>query len=368
MTPRDEAKPDIHGELGERLTRALRTEASTVTPRGDGLGLIRERVAGSSGMPRWWRPVAGLAAAAAAVTVGAIILTDSPRETSTVAESPAATSSASSGQPSGDPTPGAGETVSGQDPTGQGGGRTPEAAPRSTVTVPVYYLHDDSTGLGLYREYHRAPQLADGRAATAVQQMLSTPALDPDYTSLWSPRTRVLSYRRDGDVATVNLSADALTGAPAGSAAAALSLQQLVFTVTAAEEDSALRVSLTVEGDTVGELWGTVEADQPLARAPQLDVLGQTWLLNPAQGATVASPVDLTVYGTAFEGHTVLRVFRIGSATPVVDTFVTTAMGEFAEATQAVELPAGDYVVRAYTEYGEEMKLVEHDSKEFTVE
>jgi len=363
MTPHDDT------ELGERLSQALRAEAHTITPRGDGLRLIRERVAGSGRQLRWWQPVAGLAAAAAVVTVATLTLGDSEQEASTVAESPSAVSTNSSGQPSPDATPGPDQTPSGQDPTGggQSGERTPDATTGAEISVPVYYLHDDTTGLGLYREFHRVPQLAEGRAATAVQQMLSAPAFDPDYTSLWSPGTRVLSYQRDGDVATVDLSADALAGEPAGSAAADLSLQQLVFTVTAAEEDSGLTVALTVEGESVTELWGSVEADQALTRAPLLDVLGQTWLLNPAQGATVSSPVDLTVYGTAFEGHTVLRVFRVGSSKPVSDTFVTTAMGEFREATQTVDLPAGRYVVRVYTEYGEEMNLLERDSKDFTV-
>ena len=357
--------PAPDDELGERLRRALNTEAGSTTPRGDGLALIRERVATRPGFLRWWQPVAGLAAAAAVVAIAVSV--GSPQDSMTVAE-PAAnerTSDPPDSSPSPDPSTGFGGPQSGSQ-TGPGMGT---GAP---VTVPVYYLHDDTTGVGLYREYHRVPALAGGRAPTAVQQMLSAPALDPDYTSLWAPGTRVLSYQREGAVAKLDLSADALAGAPAGSAAAAASLQQLVYTVTAAEEDSSLRVALTVEGETVGQLWGSVEATQPMARAASLEVLGQVWLLGPAQGATVRSPVELTVYGTAYEGHTVLRVFRAGgsepASEPVAETFVTTAMGEFRQAKATADLPPGRYVVRAYTEHGEEMTLLERDSKEFTVE
>ncbi len=359
--------PAPDDELGERLRGALNTEAGRTTPRGDGLGLIRERVAARPGFLRWWQPVAGLAAVAGLATVAAVVAiavsVGSPQDSITVAE-PAATERAGDppdGAPTLDPSTGAGGPQV-DSPPGPGMGT---GAP---VTVPVYYLHDDTTGLGLYREYHRVPQLVGGPAPTAVQQMLSAPAQDPDYTSLWAPGTRVLSYQREGAIARLDLSADALTGAPAGSPAAEASLQQLVYTVTAAEGDSSLRVALTVEGDTVDQLWGSVEADQPVGRAASLEVLGQAWLLGPAQGATVRSPVELTVYGTAYEGHTVLRVFRAGESEPVIETFVTTAMGEFREAKDTVELPPGRYVARAYTEHGEQMALLERDSKEFTVE
>ena len=365
--------PAPDDELGERLRRALNAEAGPTTPRGDGLALIRERVATRPGLARWWQPVAGLAAAAAVVAIAVSV--GSPRDSMTVAE-PAANERTSDpigeppdGSPSADPSTGAGGPQAGSQ-TGPGIGTGAQ------VTVPVYYLHDDTTGVGLYREYHRVPELAGGRAPTAVQQMLSAPALDPDYTSLWAPGTRVLSYQREGAIARLDLSADALADAPAGSAAAAASVQQLVYTVTAAEQDSSLRVALTVEGESVGQLWGSVEANQPVGRAPSLDVLGQAWLLGPAQGATVRSPVELTVYGTAYEGHTVLRVFRTGGSAPtsepdsepVTETFVTTAMGEFRTASATADLPPGRYVVRAYTEHGEEMTLLERDSKEFTVE
>jgi spore germination protein GerM len=335
-----------------------------MTPRGDGLALIRERVTRS---PRWWQPAAGLAAAAAAVAIAVFALGDTPQQATTVAEQPAARSAPEPVTPA-EPTPtGQGGTGGSASPNPGGQATTGATSPPTLLTVPVYYLHDDTTRLGLYREYHRVPQQGGGRAPTAVQQLLSAPALDPDYTSLWAPGTRVLSYQRDGAVATIDLSAEALSGTSAGSAAAELSLQQLVYTVTAAENDSSLTVALTVEGEPVEQLWGAVAADRPVGRAPSLDVLGQAWLLTPGQGATVRSPVDLTVYGTAFEGHTVLRVFPIEASEPVVDTFVTTSMGQFSQATHTAQLPAGRYVVRVYTEQGEAMTLLERDSKEFTV-
>ena len=76
--------PHRDDELSERLRRALHAEASTTTPHGGGLALIRERVAARPRWLRWWQPVAGLAAAAAVVALAATVA--SPRASTTVAE------------------------------------------------------------------------------------------------------------------------------------------------------------------------------------------------------------------------------------------------------------------------------------------
>ena len=345
--------------LEARLRRALTAEADMVHPSGDGLSRIRAGIDRQRYDVWWRRPAVALAAAAVlglAVGGGAVALTrggedptgpvavqptDEPPTSAPTGESPSPTSSVTE---SDDPAP----TGEGTAPA-PGGGR---------VEVPVYYVHDDGQAIRLYREFHRVQQHAQGRIATAVTEMFRA-ADDPDYSSSWPSSTTVRSVSRTGDTATVDLSDFPSVGGDAEDKA----VQQLVYTVTAAE-NSVKRVRVLVDGDTPPS--GHADWSQPVARAPMLDVQGLVWILQPRQDAAVGSPVRLTVYGTAYEGNVILKVFH--GETEVTTTFVTTAMGEFREASTTVELEPGRYTVVAYDGNGENGELTERDSKAFTVE
>lgn len=366
MTDRDPHDSDLEALLG----RALRTETAGIVPAGDGLARIRDRVDGR-GRTAWWKPALALVAAAAGgLLVGGLVLPGvggADGTASTVNELTPAEST-----PSATPTPEAGsDGIDGIDGPAASPSATTTApstsrSPGASAALPVYYLHDDGSGPRLYREFHLAADGGTGGAA-AVREMLRGEPVDPDYTSLWAAGTELLGYAVEDGVVTVDLSAEALDGSSAGSAGAATSLQQLVYTVTAVEGDGSLRVRLTVEGEPVPELWGALDTREPVARAPMLDVQGQVWILGPTQGERSASPVEVTVYGTAFEGTVVLQVTATGRDEVLAEQVVTTAMGEFVDAATSFELPPGDYTVRALSEYGEAMELLERDSKEFRV-
>ena len=322
-------------DLERLLRRALREEADLVHPGGDGLARIRARTAGRSA--RWWRRPGALAVAsgvAAAVAAGVLV--------------------------------GGARMLTRDD--GNGVVATAPTSPRpgpaaKLLDVPVYYLADMAGAPWLYREFRRVPD-AGGPARTAVLEMLRGEPLDPDYDSVWPAETRLLDYSVDGDIATVNLSAEA-RDARAGAEVEARSVQQLVYTVTAADPD-VTRVRLLVEGEIVQDLWGHgAVGQQPIGREPRLAVQGQVWIIDPQQGAVTTSPVAVRIFGTGFEGTVTLRVWRADER--VVDTFVTTAGDRLAEATRQIPLAPGDYTIRAYNEHGEEQTLVEWDSKDFTV-
>jgi Sporulation and spore germination/Immunoglobulin-like domain of bacterial spore germination len=354
-----------------RLRRALQKEADMVEPAGDGLGRIRERTDGAGAAP-WWRrfaPVLAAAVAAGIVVGGAFAVLggdgNDGRDDAQVA-APTPTTGPSGTGPA-EPTTGATDapTAGGTDSPGPGE-PSPDspASPDPAAALPVYYLSDVGGELRLYREFRSAPGGAGPRGRAAVEEMLRGDPDDPDYTSVWPRDTRVLDYAVDGDTATVDLSEEALE-ADAGAEAEARSVAQLVYTVTAADPEVE-RVRLLVEGTEVEDLWGHgAVGEQPLTRAPMLDVQGLVWIIDPAQGAVTESPVTVRVFGTAFEGNVVLKAFR--GAEEVEGTFVTTAQGEFAEGTTQINLPAGDYTLRAYDEFGEDASLVERDSKDFTV-
>jgi hypothetical protein len=196
--------------------------------------------------------------------------------------------------------------------------------------------------------------------------MLRDNAADPDYTSLWPTDTKVRGYSKSGGTATVNLSKEALGPVQSGSQGAERSLQQLVYTLQAAEQDATLKVRLLVEGRPVTELWGAASVDQPLTRADPIDVRGWVWITAPSQGGTTRSPVTITVNGGyGFEGNVVLKFIRNGQE--VTTDSVTTQQDAFVVATKKVTLAPGSWEVRAYQDNGQDASLALRDSKAFTV-
>jgi hypothetical protein len=231
---------------------------------------------------------------------------------------------------------------------------TPAASPAATAleaTVPVYYLTDTGTQLRLAREF-RQVAAPDGPAVAAVAAMLQQPALDPDYSSPWNPATQVLAVAEQGGTITVDVTADA-RAADVGAEAAERAVQQLVYTVTAALQSNA-DVQLLVDGQPAGELWGHVVWDEPIGRAPALDVRLLVQVNEPAQGATV--PPTFTVSGEAavFEANLPWRV-ETPSGDLVVSGAAMTAEGQrFAPYEFEVTLPEG-------AEPGEYVLVVEED-------
>lgn len=237
----------------------------------------------------------------------------------------------------------------------------PSTGPSSAAPVraiPVYYLADVSGGPRLYRELHSLPVLNGSPALTAVTEMLRGTPVDPDYRSLWPTTVRVLSLTVSGDLATVDLSGFVSVGAAFEGA----SVQQLVYTVTAAEP-TVHQVRLLVNGANPPS--GHFVWSDPISRANALDTQANVWILAPTQGATVTSPVTVWVLGTGWEGYVPLKVFR--GDTVVASTSVVTMMGGFAEARTTVTLEPGTYEVRAYNDNGRDDTLELWDTKTFTV-
>jgi hypothetical protein len=347
---------DRDDELETRLRRALRDETERVHPTGDGLSRIRADIDAQRRRAWWRRPVLaiagaavlGLAAGAVAVTVfgngdGASQIASTPNP----AASTPASEPSTLGQPSPTETPSTPPSIltSPRPTTTEPSTATSRPPAVKTAVVPVYFVGGDPSNFRLYREFHRA-DVSQGKGRAALTQMFQAPR-DDDYASAWPSGTKVVSYQLDGPVARVEVSSEPTDD---------LGLQQLVYTVTAAEQRADLTVQLSVAGTSKG---------QSLNRAPALDVQAPVWILAPAQGQEIGSPVTIRVLGNTFEGNVVLKIFR--GTQEVTSTFVTTAMGHFQEAKTTVPLPAGKYTLRAYDERGEQMELVEQDSKDFSV-
>lgn len=355
-----------HDDFEDRLRRELADSASRVQPAGDGLARIRERIADQAGRP-WWQPaLAGAAAvavvAAGAVGVAALLDDDGGDQVTAVAPTPTSSATTPTTSPSSTPAAPATSPSATSTPTSATVGGPPDVcrADGTSGTGAVYRVADVAGEWRLYREF---VPLGPVTACSALTAALTGEPTDPDYTSLWPAGTTVESVTVDGDTADVTLSAAALDASRTQEQTAA-SLQQLVYTVTAA--DSAVRsVRLLVDGTPIDALWGH-DIDNPVQRAPLRDVQGQIWIIDPAQGSQTSSPVTVRVFGTGFEGNIVLTVFD-AQGTQVEGTFVTTAMDDYAEGTTQIKLPPGTYTLRASNETGDSGDLVERDSKTFTV-
>src|SRR4051812_3515309 len=245
-----------------------------VQPSGDGLERIRER----TGRPWWRSPAAAVSAAVVAVlaagAVGIGIGTTAGRDDSS--DEPASavegtvevtTQPAVPPEPADRPTP-------------------EESTPApSKGTVPVYHVKDDGRTPRLYREFHRvSPGSGDGAlVVAALEEMAATPQ-DPDYRSLWNGVT-VTSYARSGSTATVELSAQNSSGIVEGDEVNLdAALQEVVYTVTAVEQDATLALRIVVDGQLLGS---------GVQREEESDVAGLVWLTAPEQGASVARTVHL---------------------------------------------------------------------------
>jgi hypothetical protein len=236
-------------------------------------------------------------------------------------------------------------------------------APAGTSARAVYYLHDTGKGLRLYREFHRRPATT-GVVRDAVTAMLTEKPADVDYTSLWPRDAAVRGARIDGTTAYVDFTA-AVRRASSGSEGEAASLQQLVYTVTAAAP-AVKQVQVLVEGKVVESLWGHVDTRKPLARQLAAEILGPVWILTPADGRL---PRGGTCGGeaTVFEATVSWELVQGGKV--VKEGFSTASEGAPGRGpwSAKTDVPPGDYVLRAFESSAEDGKPTFVDDKPLTV-
>jgi hypothetical protein len=231
----------------------------------------------------------------------------------------------------------------------------------------VYYVCDvackTTNGPQLYREFHRRPATT-GVVRDAVTAMLTEPPQDEDYASLWPRTTRVLGVRLDGSTAVVDLSKEATT-AGSGAAFEGASLQQLVWTATAADP-KVKAVRLLVEGKPIDTLWGHIDTSRPMTREQPAEALGAVWILTPANGRVArggtfggeASVFEATVSWELRQGA---RVVQEGHTNAAVG-----APGRGPWSAKA-DVPPGDYVLRAFESSAEDGRETFVDDKPLTV-
>jgi hypothetical protein len=334
---------DRHDDL---LRQILASHAEAVVPEGDGLMKIQARTAGRGARSRWLVPASALGVAA--LVAGAFVLgnqlTGDGDNDSVKPPVPLATTEA--------PT---------QAPTATA---TPTQAPIGSSEAWVYYLHDDGQHIRLYRERHAFGGVVSPEEW--VQEALTKPAQDPDYTSVWPKATKVLSVNISGDTAVVDLSAEAKGQTNAGAEGEALSVQQLVYTVTA-NVNTVKKVELRVAGKKVTDLWGHGFGPNPSTRAPATDVQGFVWLLAPDQDSTVGSPVKLSGVACTFEATVNIEIVQNNKVVKQLNTMTDGACPHFGPWSLSVQLAPGAYLVRAFEASAQDGHATYVDDKAITV-
>ncbi|HVE74803.1 MAG TPA: GerMN domain-containing protein [Mycobacteriales bacterium] len=257
---------------------------------------------------------------------------------------------ASSSAPSTDPF----ATPSLSDP-----GQTASPAPTGRASRAIYWVRDTGprTGVRLYREFHSRPATT-GVVKDAVEAMLTVSPLDDDYTSLWPEGTAVRAVRIDKATAYVDLTRDA-TSRRQGSAAERATLQQLVYTVTAAAP-AVSAVQLMIEGKQVETLWGHSDTSRPMRREMAAAILGPVWILSPAtvkRGGTVGGEASVFEATVSWEWVLAGKVVRKG--------FSNAAEGAPGRGkwSAPVDVPPGNYTFRAFESSAEDGRPIFIDDK-----
>jgi hypothetical protein len=249
-------------------------------------------------------------------------------------------------------------------PPQTGASATATVPPGRLVSVPVYYVGRGKAAVRLYREFRQVPLRGQSLLAAAVETMFDGQPADPDYRTVWPKGTKLLTLTKAGNTAIVDVSDVALTGSERK--LQTVGVQQLVYTVTAAD-NSITRVSIRVGGAAATRLWGGPLVDAPVARAPQLDTLGQVWL-DVANAATITGPLPVTGQATVFEATVTWQILRNGV---VVRRGIATATAGAPQRgiwkAPSVSLPPGTYQLQALAISPESGAKLFTDTKTITV-
>ena len=246
------------------------------------------------------------------------------------------------------------------------------ASSEKQSSTPVYWIGESRRSFALYREFREVPDTG-GPISSAVSAITRLQPLDPDYMTPWRPASRVKASQ-NGNAITVDLSTDAFANTQVGSELAARAVQQLVYTATAAAQQTGARaasVKITVDGAGF-DAWGVLRLGEPMKRAPIATVQAHTWVTSPQEGEKLpAGTVAFKGFGTAFEANFVWEI-RKESGAVVAKGFTMGGSGDgtFGKFTFTAKLSAGTYSVEVSggdASGGAEGPGAAVDDKSFTV-
>lgn len=238
----------------------------------------------------------------------------------------------------GDPSPPPSTDQGSSSPSSPSPSATTPSSPAQTPgpdATPVYWIGDSAQRPWLYREFRSLPEHPNGRVSAAIHALSSVQPDDPDYRSGWSSPMTDVQVTEEEDAITVDLPGPAVAELDVASTEGSATLQQLVWTVTAAAGEN-VPVTITVDGEAFVD---ALERDQTIR--------GQVWVTSPLQGGSLERPVVIEGTSTSFEGT---LLYEITADDSVVDSGNTTggANGDFAEFSIEAGLEPGEYTVAVF--------------------
>lgn len=365
-------------EPNDDLRRLLNDAVEYIEPRS-GIEAIRSRTSWSKvsamTIARSWI-FGGLGAAVAtAAVISGVVLAGNNNPTTDNDPGPVGTpsdqvSELPSEDPTDDPTK---PTEPTDDPTASDvptDAPTTTAGPSTGAAVPVYYVGDTPNGPRLYREFQSG---SDDKATSAADLAVSGNPLDPDYRTPWPAGTHVDSVAFNGDFITVDVVGD-VHDRPAGMSQenAELAIEQVIFTVQGAVGQGRVPVQFMLNGGRTDQILGQ-PASNPLAHAPENDVLALVNVTTPEEGATVSGTIKATGRANSFEATVPIEIRR---GDEIVKTTFATAEGAmdklypWAVSVDVSDLPPGEYTFVAMTDDasgGAEGGGAHRDTKNFTI-
>ncbi|MFK4086368.1 Gmad2 immunoglobulin-like domain-containing protein [Kribbella sp. NPDC020789] len=379
------AGPMNNGDpFDELMRRSLADEADRIEPT-DALPeiLTRAHAVRRPIVRRPWIVSAGVAAVGAAAAIGAFTVFNGTLNTANDGDAvagPGTTTSASGAPASAPQTPRPAPTTPAATPA-EDSTRAP--APRdgqlepvvSDKAVAVYWLGESvplktsarkptpeaKPTTRLYRTWSR---ISGRPALQAVKIMIGKQPEDPDYYSLWKG-AEVTSVTRSDGVVTVDFRQFPQSRLDAS--IAELAVQQLVYTVQGALNDSTQPIQVTQRGRTGGKLFGTVDTSTPLGRAQALDVQALVSIESPTEGSIATNPVTVHGMAAAFEA-TVNYIATNVKTGETRKSVVNTAEGQrLSPFTFQLKLPPGVWQIDAYLISPNDGSVTDMDTKSIEV-
>lgn len=229
----------------------------------------------------------------------------------------------------------------------------------------MFWVADTGTDLRLFRE-DRAVDRTDTPGLTALRALVASQPVDADYSSLWPQDTVIHDVTITTDEAVVDMAPPRLN---VGAAGEALAVQQLLWTLLAAEP-AVQSMRITVDGAAVESLAGHVDATQPFRRPPAYEVVAQVWLLEPQEGSTHSgSSITLSGMACTFEANVAWTVRRgatvVKSGSTTADDGACPTWGPWSVVVRGLD--PGTYTAEAAEYSAKDGSLVVRDTKEFTL-
>lgn len=234
--------------------------------------------------------------------------------------------------------------------------------PSQVMSVPVYYV-GRSDGL-LYRELRDLP-VSGSLLHTSVNAILSLAPLDPDYDSAWTPG-RVLAVESDGDLLTIDLSAETYAEL-ASDGESDQAVDQMVYTASEILGNPNLMVQFRSNGG---------QPPDPFLgqhRRAGLSPLGKLWINTPSNMARVPAG-QIILSGLTQDAPEAPRILVSDSeglllTSMFAQTDIESDPQGWRAWTATVELMPGEYQVVVENTFGEaSAPQVVQQSRTITVE